>query len=499
MGNIILERHPTKRGIEMNASLILAGTAVWFVAGSLLSWHARKKLGQGMSEYFLANRKLGGFISAMTYSATTYSAFMMVGLVGLTYSSGIGALGFEMTYLAMTVILMVLFAPRYWAAGRIFNLVTPSELLSKRYESPAAGAVSAILCLVMLIPYASVQLMGIGYLFEILSGGTIPFITGMLIAAAVSLVFSWWAGLRSVAITDALQAVIMLFASLILLYFIAFRLFPEGFSNALAMNSDLLKLKWSFPLFVGLTLPWAFFAVTNPQVVQRLYVPASAANLRKMVLGFSAFGFIYTVLCVVFGLAAAARFPGLDKPDNAMAMLLGSVPVPIALLVTLSIMGAAVSTMNSVILTLSSMFGRDVVKALAPGITEKSELAICRALIPVITVACFFFAKMKLGLIAVLSSMASGGLLMQLPAILGVFFWKRATAAGALSSMIAGGLTVGYMYIQGLKPLGHWPPLWGLLLSGTVFVMVSLATTPPKETDSFMGSIRESLESMFGN
>ena len=88
---------------------------------------------------------------------------------------------------------------------------------------------------------------------------------------------------------------------------------------------------------------------------------------------------------------------------------------------------------------------------------------------------------------------------MQLPAILGVFFWKRATAAGALSSMIAGGLTVGYMYIQGLKPLGHWPPLWGLLLSGTVFVMVSLATTPPKETDSFMGSIRESLESMFGN
>ncbi|HDQ93478.1 MAG TPA: sodium:solute symporter family protein, partial [Synergistetes bacterium] len=86
----------------MNSSIILAGAAVWFVAGSLLSWHARKKLGQGMSEYFLANRKLGGFVSAMTYSATTYSAFMMVGLVGLTYSSGIGALGFEMTYLAMT-------------------------------------------------------------------------------------------------------------------------------------------------------------------------------------------------------------------------------------------------------------------------------------------------------------------------------------------------------------------------------------------------------------
>lgn len=482
----------------MNPAIIIAGTAAWFAAGAVLSWYARQNLGEGMSGYFLANRRVGGFISAMTYSATTYSAFMMVGLVGLTYSSGTGALGFEMTYLAATVILMVIFAPRYWAAGRIYDLVTPSELLSKRYESPAAGAVSALLCLVMLIPYASVQLMGIGYLFEILSGGSIGFMTGVLAAAGVSLVFSWWAGLRSVALTDALQAIIMLAASLLLLFFISSRMFPGGFGAALAANPDLLKVKWSFPLFVGLTLPWAFFAVTNPQVVQRLYIPGSVASLRKMILGFSAFGFLYTVLCVLFGLAAAARLPGLERPDNAMAMLLAAVPVPLALLVSLSIMGAAVSTMNSIILTLSSMFGRDVVKAFIPGITEERELRICRILIPAITVACILFARMKLGLIAVLSSMASGGLLMQLPAILGVFFWRRATAAGAVSSMAAGGLAVGYMYVTGMKPLGHWPPLWGLILSGTVFVSVSLLTRRPESTDHFMDSIREFLSSRFG-
>ena len=96
----------------MSAAIIIVGIAVWFIAGALLSWYARQNLGKGMSGYFLANRKVGGFISAMTYSATTYSAFMMVGLVGLTYSSGIGTLGFELTYLAATVILMVIFAPR---------------------------------------------------------------------------------------------------------------------------------------------------------------------------------------------------------------------------------------------------------------------------------------------------------------------------------------------------------------------------------------------------
>ncbi len=154
--------------------------------------------------------------------------------------------------------------------------------------------------------------------------------------------------------------------------------------------------------------------------------------------------------------------------------------------------------MNSVILTLSSMFGRDVVKALAPRISEEKELRLCRALIPLITVVCFFFAKMKLGLIAVLSSMASGGLLMQLPAILGVFFWKRATAAGAVSSMITGGVAVGYMYVRGIKPLGHWPPLWGLLLSGVVFVSVSLLTRRPGGTDYFMKSVNDFVRSHFG-
>ena len=483
----------------MSPSMIIAGIAAWFTVGSLLSWHARKNLGEGMIEYFLADRKVGGFISAMTYSATTYSAFMMVGLVGLTYSSGIGSLGFEMTYLAATVILMVIFAPRYWAAGRIFRLVTPSELLTRRYGSPMTGAVSAILCLVMLVPYASVQLMGIGYLLEVLSGGAIPFAVGMLIAACVSFVFSWWAGLRSVALTDALQAVVMIVASLFLMGFIALALFPEGLPEALGSRQDLLKVSWSFPMFLGLTLPWAFFAVTNPQVVQRLYIPASVRNLRRMILGFSAFGFVYTVLCVVFGLAAAVKMPGLEKADNAMAMLLSSVPSPLALVVSLSIMAAAVSTMNSVILTLSSMFGRDVVRTFLPHISEKTELGICRLLIPVITVICFLFARMQLGLIAVLSSMASGGLLMQLPTILGAFFWKRATAAGAVSSMIAGGLAVGFMYVQGLKPLGHWPPVWGILVSGAVFIAVSLATRPPIDTEDFFSSVESYIRDSFGS
>ena len=62
-----------------------------------------------MAHYFLGNRQMGGFVSAMSYSATTYSAFMLIGLAGLTYAGGVGALGFELIYLCgVTLVLDVI-------------------------------------------------------------------------------------------------------------------------------------------------------------------------------------------------------------------------------------------------------------------------------------------------------------------------------------------------------------------------------------------------------
>ena len=477
----------------MSSVFLLSGIFLWFAAGTFLSWTARKELGKGMTEYFLANRSVGGVLSALTYSATTYSAFMMVGLVGLTYKTGVASLGFELTYLIGTVFLLALFAPRYWSAGKRFNLLTPAEMLSFRYESPAVGIAAAVLCIVMLIPYAAVQLMGTGYLLETLSGGGISFRTATIIAASMSFIFSWWAGLRSVALTDALQSGIMLTASVLLAAFAGFALLPGGPLGFSQTNPALLKVSWPLPMFVGLTLPWFFFAVTNPQVVQRLYSPRSIGSIRKMILGFSFFGFLYTLLCVYLGFAAAGLVPGLEVADNAMAALLSLVPKPLALIVTLSIIAAAVSTMNSIILTLSSMFGRDILKAAIPTLDENREMLLSKAFIPVITVVCLIFAQYRFNLIAVLSSMASGGLLMQLPAVIGAFFWKRSSAPGAFWSIATGGVLTGSLYVAGAKPLGQWPPVWGLLLSATVFLIVSLLTSPPAQAGIFLSSINDDL------
>ena len=483
----------------MSASILMFSIGIWFVAGSYISYTSRMSGKVDLAEYFLGSRRIDGFISAMTYSATTYSAFMMVGLVGLTYRYGVAALGFELMYLVGTVFLLILFAPRYWIAGKKYNLISPSELLSFRYENKAVGAVNTMLCLVMLVPYASVQLMGAGYLVETLSDGALSYTTGTIIAAIVTFVFCWWAGLRSVARTDALQAIIMLVASIALIGYLTSKFSDAGgFRQMLVANKgELLSINWSPSFFVGLTLPWTFFAVTNPQVVQRLFIPKDRSSVRKMILGFSYFGFVYTIICCVLGLMAALLIPGLSLPDNAMPTLLRRVPTFVSVIVFVSILAAAVSTMNSIVLTLSNMFGRDLLKAIFPGISEERELKASKMIMIVIMIACLLFAQLRLDLIVVLSSLASGGLLVQLPAVLGAFFWRKATAKAAITSILLGGLTVGYLSVANIKFLGQWPAVWGLLVAAFSFILVSLNTKAPDTASRFIDELKDEIAVKF--
>jgi SSS family solute:Na+ symporter len=87
----------------MTASFLMFSIGIWFIVGTYISYTSRQKGKVDLEDYFLGSRRIDGFISAMTYSATTYSAFMMVGLVGLTYRYGVAALGFELIYLMGTV------------------------------------------------------------------------------------------------------------------------------------------------------------------------------------------------------------------------------------------------------------------------------------------------------------------------------------------------------------------------------------------------------------
>ncbi|MBO8169770.1 MAG: sodium:solute symporter family protein [Thermoanaerobacteraceae bacterium] len=487
----------------MEATNIYAAMILYIFLGTAVAYLSRQGLGKGMIDYFLADRTIGGFVGALTYSATTYSAFMMVGLAGLTFKGGVGAMGFELIYLS-GLVLVAFFGPRFWLAGKKYNFVTPAEMLGYRYDSRLLAVVIAISYCVFLIPYSAVQLMGVGYLVSGMSGGTISFTTGVILATVLAIAWAWMAGMRSVAWTDSLQSLVMIVASTIVVFVVVIR--GLGGFGGLVSTLETKYPQWlvvpgpglfSLKTFIGLSLPWFFFSITNPQVSQRLFVPKSMKSMRNTVMGFLVFGFIYTIISILWGFSAKALLPDLENADLATPSLLALPVVPkvLALVVMVGITAAAISTIDSILLTLSSVVSRDIYGNVFKDDRETVQLIVGKLAIPLIAILAFQFAQLKLDLIAVLSVASSTGLLVTVPAIFGAFFWKKGTAFGAMASIIGGGIVSVYLQFSGLKPLGHWPGVWALLVAVILYYVGSIVTKPPVETaDEFIGYLQAALK-----
>jgi SSS family solute:Na+ symporter len=254
---------------------------------------------------------------------------------------------------------------------------------------------------------------------------------------------------------------------------------------------------FDFLTFIGMTVPWMFFSLSNPQVSQRLYMPASMKDLKVMILIFMIFGLVYTLVAIFWGFSATILFPNLENVDMATPLLLSSELVPpiLGVIVMVGIMAAAISTIDSILLTLSSVFAKDVYGNLRKGATDRMQLQIGKIVIPVIAILAYFFAELELNLIALLSVASSAGLIIVVPAIFGTFFWRKGTAAGVLASVSITGIIVILLEAFQWRPLGLASGIWGIVLSTVIFIMVSLFTTPPKEkAEEFLGFIKTALQ-----
>ncbi|MEN3186458.1 MAG: sodium:solute symporter family protein [Atribacterota bacterium] len=462
----------------MNTNLVFAVMIIYAFWGSALAFLSRREFRPSLVDYFLASNKLHWLTASLSYGATTYSAFMMLGLAGLTYRGGVGALGFELIYLSGLIWAVVL-GPHIWKIGQVHRCISPAEALSVHYGSRLPGISYATISLVFLVPYTSVQLTGIGYLLETLSSGKIPYFWGLVIATTLAFLWVEIAGLRSVAITDSLQAGIMMVSSLSLVFILVSRFFGGwgGLFHAIEINYP----QWltvpgngffTFRTFLGLSLPWFFFSISNPQVSQRLLVPSSLREMRKMLMGFLFYGFFYTLITITLGFSARALIPDLKNPDLATPTILAqfSLPTWVILLSTLGILSAAVSTIDSIFLTLSSMFARDIL-----GLSRRSEdeklFLIRLALIPILCFATFLFALARFNLIALLSVASSAGLVAVVPAFIGGLVFKKGNAQNATLSILGGASVSLTLQLLNLKPLGLWPGVVTFLISTLLFAV----------------------------
>ena len=477
--------------------IILVFVCLMLIIGA----YAKRRTSFGADEYYLAGRKVSGLISWSTYFSTTYSAFMLVGLVGFSYMFGVGALGFELIYL-MGLMLAVFFGPYFYAASRVNGYLTPSQILGDRYESRMVGFTAALIYLVFLIPYMSVQLIGPAIIFDKLSNHTLPFEIGVLIMATTVLLYTFIGGMRGVAWTDLIQGLIFLSSALaLLLHVFSMAGGFNAFSILEAKHPELLSVpggmgRFTFTYFLNLTIPWFFFCLSNPQVVQRFFIPKSPKAMSRMIRGFVVAGFVYTVVVVLIGLIARVFIessmvkPRLE-PDYVTPTILELSPPPLAILTMISIMAASISTLDSILLTLSSIISMDIVGG------KHDPVFIGKLSMFMLTLIITMFALTRPGVIVELSVASSAGLLSVVPSLIAALKWGKGNKIASVLSITSGALTSAFIQLFKLSIYGLGAGPLTILVSTTIFILVSLLIKPPDKSKKYIMEIKKYVELYF--
>lgn len=445
----------------MNSMLILIG--IYAVIGTAIALYSKGAKTQ--ESFFIGDRNIGGVVSALTYAATTYSAFMMVGLVGLSYATGVGALGFELVYLVGTLFFLSFYGPKIWKIAKEKGVVSPSGILEHRYGLKTAKA-TAIISLIALVPYTSVQLTGVALILE--KNANLNFSTGILIVGILIALWAFLGGLRGVVLTDSIQGILMISVSIVALFWVSAKV---DFSQVSSLGNLMYVPNpiWTPKFFLSLTIPWFFFALTNPQVFQRMFISKDLQALRKMIVYFGLFGVLYTVIVTLIGielkiLTIKGLFPLVEYRDNVTPTLLSIMPEWLSLLLALSIMAAAITTANSIVLTLSSMVSRDIVK-------EKGILYGKTAII-LLTAVIALFAVRKVSYIVELSVLSSTILLCLLPLVFGLFHFKIGKDLTGVLTILSGFLASVILTFLKITPFGIPIPIITLVISFLVFLII---------------------------
>lgn len=466
--------------MEARALLGLSVLVAYLVLGTILAVLYRSRARGSLRELAIAGGRLGGFLSAMTYAATTYSSFMIVGLVGFAYATGVGALGFELVYYVATLALLTLLSRRVWRMAREKGWLTPGEMISDLTGSRLIAPLLALVYLIALVPYAGAQLKGIGEAVAGLAGAENAYILGVILGLVVLVVWSALAGAWSVAVTDAFQGLWMLASATLLIAWLYAKLAGTGigFTEAAKVlgSAGLTGLTgfWKPVVFIAFTLPWAFFAVTNPQVVQRLFMPRDERSLARMIRWFAVFGLYYTILVTLIGLLARAGAeagalpldPSMPK-DQVTPKLLSLAHPLLAAIVFTSIVAASVSTADSILVALASEAANSV-----QGSEDAKRKAYYAALVA-FAVAMAGLAAARIGYIVGLSVLSSVMLLGIAPPTLALWLGARLHPAATAAAVsigpilgVAGAIAYGSpvkAFIAG--PLGIPLSAWILLAS----------------------------------
>ena len=435
-------------------------------------------------DFVLAGRTLPLYVVTAMVCATWFGSETVLGISSTFLKEGLRGIVADPFGSSLCLILVGLFF-----AAKLYrmNFLTIGDYYRTRYDA-TAELLTSLAIVVSYLGWLSAQIVVIGLVFSAVTGGAVSMGMGIVIGAAVVLVYTLWGGMYSVAWTNFVQMVIIVVGLLYIFVIVADRAGGVGTVVAHAHAAGKLEF-WPKPelrdvlAFIGAGVTLMLGSIPQQDVFQRV---TSARSERVAVAGSVLGGVFYFVLAFIpifLAYSASLIDPKMvadliDKDHQRIlpALIIGHTPLAAQILFFGALLSAVMSTASATLLAPSVTFTENVLKRfLRRELDDREFLRTMRIVVAAFAVGVTAFAlnsgstiyemvvgAYKVTLVAAFVPLAAG------------LYWRRATTQGALAAIVAGLVT--WIALEIVAPEGLFPPqLAGLLASIAGMLLGSLA------------------------
>jgi len=339
-------------------NLVLISIGLW----------ARKRT-SNQDDFYLGGRGLGPFVAALSASASSSSAWSLLGVSGAAYVWGLSAVWLLPGVLVGYVVSWTWVAPRLMEISQKTGAITLPELLFADFnvkEKTILLRLTTVIITCSLIVYVAAQFQGAGTAFSSVLG--ISQELSIIIGALVILIYTYIGGFWAVSLTDSIQAILMLIVALLLPLFLL--IFIGGFDDLIfsvkAIGTDAEgRLTGVYTGFMGLgfiigTISIGFGYPGQPFVVNRFMAARDVTAIKRgriIAIGWATVIFGGMIL---LGLCAKVMYSTVSDPESVLFFVSQRLFGPVfAGVITAAVLSAIMSTADSQLLAVASSVDRD--------------------------------------------------------------------------------------------------------------------------------------------
>lgn len=460
---------------------------------AFIGWYAGRKT-NNIGDFFVLSGKAGVVVSGIAYFSTQFSMGTFLGTPGTIYGVGYAGMAISVPGAVFCMILPALLIGRKLITlGHKYGFLTMADYLTDRYHSKNMSGVLGVMMLFFLVPMMGAQIIGAGVIVHVFTG--LPEWVGVVGMGIIVILYCMTGGMKGAMMTDVIQGSLMIATAVVT--FIVSIVMGGGFSNInhtlQSMNEAYLTfpgangyMPWTY--YVSNIVLWSFFTMGQPHLFTKFFAMKDHKTMFKAILLGTAGMFFSATLIEWAGVNGIASIQNIEKADQIIPMILQRGMNPfLASIFIAGIVAAGMSTIDGILVTTTGAVTRDIYqKIINKNATDEAVMNLSKVVTVIIGIIVICFGVFQPGSIFEINLFAFSGMAIFVVPILFGIYWKKATAKGAIASVVVGIIS---LLLFTLNPsvkalaMGFHALFPTTIIASIVMIVVSKFTeTPPQET-----------------